>query len=152
MKYAVSIEVDVSRERFVELFDNPENLYHWQKGLKSFEHLSGDPGQPGAKSRLVFQMGKREMVLIETITKQDLPREFNGTYETEGVFNIVQNRFESVGPNRTRWTSENEFQFSSWFMKVVGFLMKGAFPKQTLKYLTDFKAFAESGKDVRNGV
>ena len=34
-------------------------------------------------------------------------------------------------------------------MKLMGVLMKGAFPKQSLAYMQDFKAFAEQGKDVR---
>jgi hypothetical protein len=35
-------------------------------------------------------------------------------------------------------------------MKVVGLLFKGSFPKQSRKYLEDFKVFAERGADVRD--
>ncbi len=84
MKYSVEIDVNVPRHRFVELFDDPQNLPKWQQGLLSIEHLSGAPGQPGAKSRLLFAFGKRTMEMIETITKRDLPTEFNGTYEAPG--------------------------------------------------------------------
>ncbi len=145
IKYTVSIDIDLPRPRVIELFDNPANLSHWMKGLQAFEPLSGQPGQPGAKARLVFQMGRRRMEMIETIVARNLPHEYTGTYEAPGVFNIVCNRFEELGPQRTRLISENEFQFRSLFMKVIGFLMKGAFPKQSLKYLADFKTFAESG-------
>ncbi|MEM7164691.1 MAG: SRPBCC family protein [Planctomycetota bacterium] len=148
MKYKVEIDIDLPRDRVIELFDSTENLYKWQDGLQSFEHISGDPGQAGAKSKLVFKMGKRNMELVETITKRELPDEFNGTYDTKGVFNVVNNRFTETAPGKTRWESENEFQFQG-FMKVIGFVMKGAFPKQSLKYMKDFKAFAEDGKDVR---
>jgi hypothetical protein len=34
-------------------------------------------------------------------------------------------------------------------MRLMGFLMPGAFRKQTLQNMQDFKAFAEQGKDVR---
>jgi hypothetical protein len=37
---------------------------------------------------------------------------------------------------------EQEFQFKG-FMKIIGFLFPGAFKKQSLKYLVDFKQFAE---------
>ncbi|MGI9518032.1 MAG: hypothetical protein ACR2NP_13345 [Pirellulaceae bacterium] len=94
-------------------------------------------------------MGKRNLEMIESITSRNFPNEFDGTYETKGVFNIVKNRFVELSPGKTRWISENEFQFSG-FMKVIGFLMKGTFPKQSLKYLQDFKAFAENGTDVRD--
>jgi hypothetical protein len=65
------------------------------------------------------------------------------------VFNIDRNRFEVVNANRTRWISENEFEFTTVFMKLIGLLMRSGFPKQSLKYLLDFKAFAEKGIDVR---
>jgi hypothetical protein len=34
-------------------------------------------------------------------------------------------------------------------MKLIGFFFKGAFPKQTRKFMEDFKNFAEKGTDVR---
>ena len=48
-----------------------------------------------------------------------------------------------MGPNRTKYISEQEFQFKG-FMKVIGFIMPGAFKKQSMKYLEAFKNFAES--------
>lgn len=151
MKYTVEITLDLPRERVVELFDEPDNLPKWQKGLLSFEPISGTPGQAGAKSKLRFQMGKRQMEMVETITRRELPDHFDGTYETQGVFNVVKNRFIPVSDNQTQWVSENEFRFTTLMMKVIGLLMKGAFPKQSLKYMEDFKAFAERGVDVRQG-
>ncbi|MGB3226884.1 MAG: hypothetical protein WBB02_02835 [Saprospiraceae bacterium] len=113
------------------------------EGLQSFEIISGNPGQVGAKARLIFLMGKRKMEMIETITVRNLPTEFSGTYEANGVFNIVKNSFKEMGPNRTKYISEQEFQFKG-FIKVIGFIMPGAFKKQSMKYLEAFKNFAES--------
>jgi len=149
MKYSISIDLNLPRARVIELFDSTENLYKWQRGLQSFELLEGEPGQPGAKSKMVFQMGKRRIEMVETISKSDLPDAFEGTYDAEGVHNVVKNRFVELGPDKTRWESDQEFQFKG-FMKVIGFLMPGAFKKQSLKYAQDFKAFAEDGVDVRN--
>jgi carbon monoxide dehydrogenase subunit G len=59
MKYTNEIEVNLPVSRFIELFDNPDNLKHWMPGLQSFEAISGTPGQEGAKARLKFKMGKR---------------------------------------------------------------------------------------------
>ena len=36
-------------------------------------------------------------------------------------------------------------------MRLVGLLMPGTFRKQSLQHMQDFKAFAEHGKDVREG-
>ena len=87
-------------------------------------------------------MGKREIEMIETITRRNLPAEFHGTYEAKGVYNIQKNFFTALGENRTKWVSESEFKFSG-MMKLMGWLMPGAFKKQSQKYLDDFKAFAE---------
>ena len=143
MKYSSEIEINLPVSKVVELFDNPENLKYWQPGLKSFEHISGTPGQPGAKSKLVFQMGSREIVMIETITVRNLPQEFSGTYEAPGVFNIVKNYFVSIDDDTTKYISEQEFQFKG-MMKIMGWLMPGMFKKQSLDFLQKFKSFAEA--------
>ena len=145
MKYTVSITINKPIHEVVALFDNADNMKHWMEGLISFEHLSGTPGQPGAKSRLVFQMGKRRVEMIETVTVRNLPKEFTGTYEAQGVFNIVGNRFESLPDGATKYYSDQEFQFKG-FMKLIAWLMPGAFKKQSTKYLEAFKKFAESVK------
>ncbi|MFM7925286.1 MAG: SRPBCC family protein [Planctomycetaceae bacterium] len=141
--------IELLRERVVELFDNSANLPCWQRGLQSHQLVSGQAGQTGARSRLVFQMGKRRIEMLETITRRSLPDAFDGTYEAPGVFNIVCNRFISLSPSQTRWESDNEFRFSGLFMRIIGLVMRGAFPKQSQQYLQDFKAFAERGVDVR---
>ncbi len=142
MKYTSEIEINLPVEKVIELFDNPDNLGKWMAGLQSFEHISGVPGEPGARSRLKFKMGKREMEMIETIIVRNLPDEFTGTYEANGVFNIVKNKFIPLPDNRTKYISEQEFQFKG-LMKIIGALMPNMFKKQSVKYLRDFKAFAE---------
>jgi hypothetical protein len=143
MKYSLEIEIDRPIAKVVELFDNPENMSKWMNGLQSFEHISGMPGQPGAKSQLKFLVGKREIEMIETITTRNLPKEFTGTYEAKGVFNIVKNSFVPINTNKTLYVTDQEFQFSG-FMKLIAFLMPGSFKKESTKYLKTFKSFVES--------
>lgn len=145
MKYTNEVEINLPVDNVVELFDNLENMKHWMPGLQSYEHLSGTPGQPGAKMRLKFKMNNREIEMIETITKRDLPREFSGTYEAKGVYNVISNKFIPLGPNKTKYIAESEFRLSG-FMKILGWLMPGAFKKQSQVYLDSFKKFAESRK------
>lgn len=45
--------------------------------------------------------------------------------------------------NQTKHVTENEFQFKGVMMNLMGFLMPGAFKKQSYKYLKAFKTFAE---------
>ncbi len=147
MDYTQDIEIDLPRDRVIALFDDPDNLPKWQEGLQSFEHLTGEPGQPGATSRLVFQQGKRRIEMIETITARNLPDSFDGTYDAKGVRSIAENRFVVVSPERTRWVAHNVFEFSGP-MKIIGLLFGRTFPKQTMKYMQAFKTFAEDGTEV----
>lgn len=147
-EYTVQVEIALPRSIVIDLFDDPENLFKWQTGLVSFEHLSGEPGMAGAKSRMVFQIGKRRFELIETITKRNFPDEFDGTYEWSGGMNTLRNRFIEVGPSRTRWESTCGYQFSGLMMKLMGFFFPGMFRQQNQKFLDNFKAFAEEGRGV----
>ena len=142
MKYTVQVEINVPRDKVLELFDNPENMAKWQEGFVSLEHLSGEPGQVGAKSKLKYLMGSREIEMIETITVRNLPEEFSGTYEAKGVWNEVRNLF-SEKEGKTLWVSHNEFRCTG-FMWFIALIFPGTFRKQSQKYLDDFKKFAEN--------
>ncbi len=142
MKFQLEIDINLPREQVIALFDNVENLKHWQPDLVSFEHLSGTPGQVGARSRLRYKMGKRDVELIETITVRQLPDIFAGTYETEGVWNLIENRFVAVNARQTRWLTDNEFRCHG-IVRILSWLMPSMFKKQSFKFMQQFKAFAE---------
>ena len=142
MKYGNEVVIKLPRERVIELFDDEKNLFRWQPELMSFEHLSGQKGQPGARSLLKYKMGEREVEMTETITVRNLPDEFSGTYQAKGVWNEVVNRFEALDEHTTKWTSYSHFKFRG-FMKLMALFMPGVFKKQSQKYMDQFKAFAE---------
>jgi len=142
MKYLTEVTINLPREKVVELFDNPENMSKWQPGFVSMEPISGDQGQAGAKSKLVYKMGKRTIEMVETILKRDLPDEFSATYEAKGVWNQVNNYFIPIDENKTNWKLESTFECTG-FMKLMTTFMPGMFKKQTLKDMLSFKKFAE---------
>ena len=143
MKYTNEVEINQPLDKVIELFDNPDNLDKWQPGFVSFESLGGTPGQPGAKSKLKYKVGRREIEMIETITERNLPHSFHGTYETKGMQSDLRNFFTETAPGKTKWRSETESKLSG-MMKLIGWLMPSAFKKQSQKYLDMFKTFAEN--------
>lgn len=147
--FTVAVEIDLPRAQVIERFDDPQNLFKWQKGLLRIEPISGVPGQPGAKMRLVYENRGRTMELIETVTERKLPDVFSGVYEWHHGRNTLHNRFIEVGPNRTRWESTCEYHFTALLPKVMGFLAPGMFRRQSHGFLEGFKAFCEQGRDVR---
>jgi len=151
MKFSCYVDIDVQRDRLVELFDNPENLKHWQDGFISFEHLNGHPGHPGSQSKMIYKIGKRGMELIETIKVYNLPEEFTALYEFKEGANTMTVSFEDLGYGKTRYHSEVEYiQMNSFMMKMMSVLMPGMFKKQVKKWMDQFKAFAENGDSIVN--
>jgi hypothetical protein len=147
MKYTVSVDILVPRDRVIALFDDAANLKRWMPGMRGFEHLSGVPGQPGAKSRLTFLHKGRELVMTETITQRQLPDRYDHVYEMNGTENAASHRFFVTGPDSTRWEQTTSFEFSGLLMKAMALLAPGMFKKQTLMYMECFKTFAESQTD-----
>jgi uncharacterized membrane protein len=143
MKYSTSIDIGLPIDKVITLFADPELMSQWQEGLVSFEHLEGEPGNPGAKSRLTYRMGKNEIVMEEEIVRKDLPQEFTAVYRAGSVTNWNTNRFEADGESRTLWTQENTFKMKG-LMKVMALLSPGSFKRQTLSDMNRFKEFAES--------
>ncbi|MEM7537524.1 MAG: SRPBCC family protein [Chloroflexota bacterium] len=142
MKYLLEIEIDLPRDRVIELFDNPDNMAKWQPGFVSMEHLSGTPGEAGAKSLLNYEMGKRVVEMTETIESRNLPDEFIAIYEAKKVWNRIVNNFIALDDNRTKWVFDCEFKMGG-VMGVISKVMPGMFKKQSLENMQRFKEFAE---------
>ncbi|MEU6951976.1 SRPBCC family protein [Streptomyces sp. NPDC045714] len=159
MKYTVSIEIALPRERTVQLLADPANMPKWLRGLVVHEPLSGVHGQVGTESRVVMRMGQRTFEATETIARRE-PADLHGIPEGsvvhfdreisgEGMWSVTRDRLTEAGPETTLWVSENEYRFDGLLMRLVGLLMPGTFRKQSRQHMRDFKAFAEQGEDVR---
>ena len=161
MKYTVSIEIALPLEEVAQLLADPAHIPKWLRGLVLHEPVNGIHGQLGTKSRVVMQSGQRKIECTETITRRDpadlhgIPKESVVHFDREivgaGMWSVVRDRLTEANPETTLWESESEYRFSSLLMRLVGLLMPGSFHKQSQQHMQDFKAFAEQGKDVREG-
>lgn len=143
MTYEISIEINKPIEDVTALFKDRTNDKLWMKGFQKKTPIEGNEGEEGAKCNVEFKMGKRHFKMEEEIVKINLPEEYTTTYTTPKVFNVVKNFFEKIDVNSTNYRTQQDFQFKG-FMKIMAFLMPGAFKKQSMQYLKDFKAFAEN--------
>ena len=146
MKFHIELIVDISLNKLIDLFENPENLKKWQPNVISFNHISGEMGQVGAISQIHYNMIVKKIVMKETILKRNLPEEFVLFYESDGVSNTVTNNFKELGDNRTRWIMQNNFKFGG-LMKYAALALKSVFRKQTEQTMERFKKFAETIKE-----
>ena len=144
MRYQLELELDLPRERVIEVFLDPENLTQWQPDLVSFESISGaNPRDVGAKTKQIHRSGRREVEMVETITANNYPDEFSATYEADGIWNLIENRFFDVGDQRTKWVLDAELKCSG-LVGLMTLLLPGVFKKQTLTFMKRFKEFAEA--------
>lgn len=150
MNYSTEISIDLPRAEVLKKLTSVDNLKHWQAGFISAEHLSGELGQFGAKMKLQYKFGSRSMEMIETITKKDLPFNIHYSYSTSRMHNVQRNIFQENARGITKWISINEFIPTSFKMRFFLWLMPKTFKKQSLKYMTDFKNFAEQNISLAN--
>lgn len=142
MKYKSETIINADRQTVIDLFDNEENIAKWQPGFISMEHLEGPHGEAGSKYKMNYKMGKREVEMVETILEKELPNKFVATYEAKNVWNRIENHFEELPNGQTKYWTANEFKMSG-MMKIMAWLMPGAFKKQSQKYLDLFRDFVE---------
>jgi len=148
LRYSTEVTVARSRADVLAIVQDPAQARHWMEGFVSAESIEGEPWAEGSKSKLTFKMGKRDMVMEETILSNTLPEGYTCQYTGPGVRNEIENRFIVVSENETRWEMDNVFEFDGFMMKVMGTLMPFMFKKQTATYAQNFKVYAENGTSI----
>ena len=80
--------------------------------------------------------------MIEEVLSNNLPIEKKLQYTSNGILNIVTNKFEKISENKTRFINEQEFIFNI-YMKLLFYFSKSSLMYQTRLYLNNFKDFVE---------
>lgn len=143
MKYQNEIYIDLPRERVIRIFSDPAHMEQWQEGFQRRDHLEGEPGKAGSRTRIKYKLGKDELEMEEEILSEELPERIRYLFRVRGVENSCENQFQSLEDGGTRWIQVNEFRMRG-FMKLMAFFAPGAFRKQTEEDMKRFKVYAES--------
>ena len=129
-----------------EFFDNPDNLSKWLTGFKRFEHISGTPGKPGAKSKQYYEMNGRSIEMLEEITVRKECEEFSGIISNKWMTSTTKNTFHDLGDGRTELVSSVESAFKPFFLKLLGsIMMRKGFQQRQDADLEKLKEVLESG-------
>ena len=143
MKYTCTIEINAPLDRVVSLWGDEAYFKYWQDGFVRIDHLSGMPNAEGSKSKILLK-DKFEIQLIETILIANLPWEKKALYEHKHMTNTQSSRFESIGNNKTLYTSAVEYtKFNGFMIKLMAKLFPSKFKAQSQKWMQQFKEFAE---------
>ena len=143
MKYIIEINVKLTKEELFEKLLDPENLKHWQKDFVAHKHISGIPGETGAKSVITYKMGRRNVDFATTVVQNDLPDEYHVLYESKQIYNYHENYFVQINKDSTWWTVKTQLKFKGLLMGFVGFFIPGLFKKRIEDDMYRFKEYAE---------
>ncbi|MGB5417778.1 SRPBCC family protein [Algibacter sp.] len=140
MKFVCNININKSINEVVAHFEDPESLKQSQKDFIRMEHLIGNKGETGAKTKLVY----KKFDLIETIIQNTLPDAFYAKYEHKSMTNTMRTSFIVLNENKTKLTTEIHYtQFKGLFLKLISKLFPSLFKKQVDKWLERFKIYCE---------
>ncbi|OIQ30944.1 MAG: hypothetical protein BM564_01660 [Bacteroidetes bacterium MedPE-SWsnd-G2] len=142
MKYSLKNTINKPHDEVITHFTNPDGLKHWMEGFERLERISGEAHSEGSKTNFHFIFKNKPMVIAETILEQNLPHQIKFAYESKMGYNEVEMKFEKASDNSTTQINNSYFELNGP-MKYIGFLMKPLMKKQSLKYMTAFKAYAE---------
>jgi uncharacterized protein YndB with AHSA1/START domain len=143
MKLKLETVIDASLDTVWAAFDNPHNLPRWHQNLESFNHISGEPGQPGAVSEFVFDEKGKKVILRETITERREPDFLAGAYESQMGKALIVSHFEAAADNSTRWTSWCNFTFQG-FVKFMSLFVSSIIRNRMETDMERFKLMVET--------
>jgi len=142
MNYTLSNTINKPLEEVIEKFTDPEGAKQWMEGLQRIVPVSGNSHEVGTKTDFHFLHKKKEMKISETILEQNLPHQIKFGYQSPMGYNEVEMLFEKLSDNSVKQTNNSYFEMKG-FGKIMGFLFKGMFKKQSMKFLNGFKEYAE---------
>jgi len=143
MKMQYETKIRASRDLVWAMFDNSENLPRWQPTLKSFTHLVGEPGQPGAVSELIYDENGKKVTMTEMVTERRKPHFMAGTYDNDWATSLIVNHFEEIDENTTRFISYTNMSFKG-IMKVMSLFVAKSIRARIKADLGRFKLLVET--------
>jgi len=94
------------------------------------------------QTNFYFLYKNKEMKIAETILEQNLPRQIKFAFQSPMGYNEVELVFEKLSDNSVKQINNSYFELKG-FMKIMGFLFKSMFKKQSITYLNAFKKYVE---------
>lgn len=142
MRVELTLEIACSLEQVWRRFDDAAQLRRWQPALLRVEQLDGTPGQVGARARLTYREGGRDIVLIETVEERHAPTRYRCRYETALMESWIDNQFIGEAPGVTRWRVVQTTRFRG-LMWLLGPLTRPITVRKFREDMARFKALAE---------
>ncbi len=143
MKIKVEAKIRASRDFVWAVFENPDNLTRWQPTLETFMHRTGEVGQPGATSELVYNENGKKITMIETVTERRKPQFMAGIYDSARATSLIVIHLEEIDDNTTRFVSYTNMKFKG-MMKIMSVFVAKSIRDRAEADLNRFKLLVET--------
>jgi len=144
MKFKGSLIINKPRNVVVDLFINPSYNKEYQDGFVKKELISGIATQVNATSKMYYKYGKRDMVLTETVLKNELPNSFEAYYHHKHMDNTMKCTFIEIDMEKTEYRYEFEYTRINWILpRLIAILFPSMYRNQGNKWMKQFKEFSE---------
>lgn len=131
MTISTTITINKPIKEVWDFYDNPDNLKLWLTNFKSFELISGNPGEAGTKAKHIYEEKGRTIVMYETITEKIPYQKLSGVLSMPKMMETtIENVFKETGNDTTEMNCTTDTKFIMFSLKFFGFLMKKAFQKR----------------------
>jgi len=142
MHYSSRVTVTLPRESVLHLLADRANDAKWRPNLTLCEPIMGEPGSPGAQTRLLSRDAKGAVhERMEHVEASRLPDSIEYSLSSPHVIEHQVHRFVEEGPARTSWTIEStvEFHHAGLALRRHSMLLE----QDTQRAMDSFRAFAE---------
>lgn len=144
MKFSCAVVINLPVNTVIQLWTDEDSFFQWQDGFSKREILEGEKNKPGVKTRIIYYPGKGQLELLETLLENDLPKVKKNLYVHSDMVYIQTIKMNEITHKKTELISEIEYKkFIGLFPKLLARLFPSMFKKQALKWLNDFKTYAE---------
>ena len=134
------VQIDAPVEVVYDYLTDLEKSKEWLIGLKSIEQISGDSLVVGAQYRVVYDGGRKDIVMTETITSIEQNQRFAFSlvddFMTGEVDITLKSGETSTTSNGTFLKEVNTFRGNSFMSRMMTGLFKQSF-KQGKKQMYD---------------
>lgn len=142
MKYTSEVTINKPITQVWDFFIDESKTKLWQPTYLSTEVIEGKRGEVGSKNKMKFNNKGKVMEMMEEIVEKIPNKKFTAIYRAPNVYNYNEIEFSSVNQDQTHLKMITEFKFSS-FMKIIGFVFRGAFVKESQNNLDLIKSACE---------
>lgn len=124
--FVVSQDVNAPVSKTWSYTINPNNLPNWIDGLSKIEHISGEFNAIGSKTAFIYNEGKEDMTMIETITAYEPEKQFAFKGEVEDMMTVVSNNeFTMIDSVKTNMTVKTTIIAESFGMRLFMYNQEG---------------------------